>query len=191
VINSGDVVQARRYATALDPATPAAGPTGPPMRPSKIESIFDEVFTYFLGREIRVTPQKLAEGGRVTVAVEITPYGDEVAAGFTLEYDASKLSNPHLTLGEGAPAGAVLTVNTNHAGKIAILVDSTEAFMASATPKRFVIVTFDVAKGATGETPIALTDSIADRATSDTNGNTQTVRYINGTINLTDRVRKD
>ncbi|MGE3466251.1 MAG: FG-GAP-like repeat-containing protein, partial [Pyrinomonadaceae bacterium] len=184
VVNSGDVVQARRYATALDPATPAAGPTGPPMRPNKIASIFEDVLGYFFGREISVTPQKPAEDGRVTVAVEITPYGDEIAVGFTLEYDATKLSNPQLALGEGAPSGTALTVNTKQAGKIAILVDSTEAFVASATPKRFVVITFDVSKGATGELPFVLTGSLADKATADVHGNTLNVRYRDGSLQL-------
>ncbi|MGB4987715.1 MAG: hypothetical protein WBO10_00640, partial [Pyrinomonadaceae bacterium] len=93
-VSSGDVIQARRYATGLDPATPAGGPTGPPPVPNAITSIFEDVYAYFFGREMRVTPQKPAEDGTVTVAVEITPYGDEVAAGFTLEYDSAKLSNP-------------------------------------------------------------------------------------------------
>lgn len=188
-ISSGDVIQARRYATGLDPATPAAGPTGPPPVPNTIASIFEDVYAYFFGREMRVTPQKSAADGIVTVAVEITPYGDEVAAGFTLEYDAAKLSNPRIELSDGAPAGAVLTTNTNEAGRIGILVDSTDAFIASAVPKRFLLVTFDLAPGATGETPISLTDTLAAKATADANGNKLTVRYLDGSIVLTAKSR--
>ncbi|MFZ1699722.1 MAG: FG-GAP-like repeat-containing protein [Pyrinomonadaceae bacterium] len=184
MVNSGDVIQARRYATALDPLTPAAGPTGPPMIPNAIPSIFEDVYAYFFGREIRVTPQKPSED-RVTVAVEIAPYGDEMAVGFTIEYDAAKLSNPRLTLAEAAPNGSVLTANTNEKGRIGILVDSTEAFIASAVPKRFLMVTFDVAKGATGETPISLTGTLAAKATADANGNTLSVRYIGGSVDVT------
>ncbi|MFZ1702445.1 MAG: hypothetical protein WBO10_01630, partial [Pyrinomonadaceae bacterium] len=94
---------------------------------------------------------------------------------------------------EGAPAGAFLTVNTNEAGRIGILVDSTEAFIASAVPKRFLMVRFDVAPGSTGETPISLTGSLAAKATADANGNTLTVRYLDGSVDVTDggRVRKN
>ncbi|MGE3465591.1 MAG: beta strand repeat-containing protein [Pyrinomonadaceae bacterium] len=184
IVNSGDVIQARRYATGLDPATPAAGPTGPPIGPNAITSMFEDVYAYFFGREIRVVQQKPTDDGRVTVTVEITPYGDEVAAGFTLEYDAGKLSNPQVTLAEDAPQGAVLTTNTNVEGKIAVLVDSTEAFMASAVPKRFLIVTFDAVKGAVGETAVVLTNSLVNKATSDVNGNTVRVRYVDGVIKL-------
>ncbi|MFZ1699770.1 MAG: hypothetical protein WBO10_13245, partial [Pyrinomonadaceae bacterium] len=88
---------------------------------------------------------------------------------------------------EGAPAGAFLTVNTNEAGRIGILVDSTEAFIASAVPKRFLMVTFDVAPGSTGETPISLTSNLAAKATADANGNTLTVRYLDGNIDVTRR----
>lgn len=187
VINGADVIQTRRYSTGLDPLTGAGGPpAGTSIIPETLSSIFEDVYAYFFGREVRVTAEKPAEKGKVTVAVEITPYGDEMAAGFTLEYDAAKLSNPQLALGEAAPAGAVLTANTNEAGRIGILVDSTEAFMASATPKRFLMVTFDVAAGATGETPVTLTDSLASKTTADANGNTLTVRYLDGTINLSD-----
>ncbi|MGB4990441.1 MAG: FG-GAP-like repeat-containing protein [Pyrinomonadaceae bacterium] len=184
IVNAGDVIQARRYATSLDPATPAAGPTGPSMVPNAIARVFDDVYAYFFGREIRVSPQKPEREDTVTVAVEITSYGDEVATGFTLEYDAAKLLNPRIALADGAPEGAVLTANTSEAGKIGILVDSTEAFMASAVPKSFLIVTFDVAKGASGETPISLTDNLAARSTADANGNTLNVRYIDSKIHL-------
>ncbi|MGE3467482.1 MAG: cohesin domain-containing protein, partial [Pyrinomonadaceae bacterium] len=193
-INGADVIQARRYATGLDPLTPVGGPlVGTSIIPDALTSIFEDVYAYFFGREIRVTPEKPGDDGRVTVAVEITPYGDEIAAGFTLEYDQAKVSNPQISLAEGAPAGAVLTANTNEAGKIAILVDSTEAFIASAVPKRFVTVTFDVAPGARGATAIALTNSLANKATADANGNTLTVRYLDASVDLTGngRVRKN
>ncbi|MFZ1700296.1 MAG: hypothetical protein WBO10_11115 [Pyrinomonadaceae bacterium] len=186
IVNAGDVIQARRYATSLDPATPAAGPTGPPMVPNILSSVFEDAYAYFFGREIRVTPQKPTDDGRVTVAVEITPYGDELAAGFTIEYDAAKLSNPHITLAEGATDGSVLTTNANEPGRIGILVDSTEAFIASAVPKRLLMVTFDLAPGSSGETPISLTSNLAAKATTDANGNTLTVRYLDGSINLTE-----
>ncbi|MFZ1699723.1 MAG: hypothetical protein WBO10_01545 [Pyrinomonadaceae bacterium] len=184
-VNASDVVQTRRYSTGLDPATAAGGPIGPPPVPNAITSIFEDVYAYFFGREMRVTAQKPAEDGTVTVAVEITPYGDEVAAGFTLEYDSAKLSNPRIELAEGTPQGAVLTTNTNEVGRIGILVDSTEAFIASAVPKRFLLVTFDVAPGSTGETPISLTSNLASKATSDANGNTLTVRYRDGSVDVT------
>ncbi|MFZ1702183.1 MAG: FG-GAP-like repeat-containing protein [Pyrinomonadaceae bacterium] len=184
LISSGDVIQARRYATGLDPATPASGPTGPPMMPNAITRLFEDVYAYFFGREIRVTPMKPTDDGLVTVAVEITSYGDEVAAGFTLEYDAAKLSNPQITLAEGAPDRSILTVNADQAGRIGILVDSTEAFVASAVPKRFLTVTFDVVSGSTGETAISLTDDLAARGTADANGNTLNVRYVDGSVDL-------
>ncbi|MGE3465894.1 MAG: hypothetical protein AB7J13_03085, partial [Pyrinomonadaceae bacterium] len=184
-INGADVIQARRYATGLDPLTPASGPVvGTSIIPDALTSLFEDVYAYFFGRELRVSPLEPAEKGHVSVALEIASYGDEMATGFTLEYDPAKLSNPRLALAEGAPEGAVLTANTGEAGRIAVLVDSTQAFTASAVPKRFLVVTFDAAAGATGETVIALTGSVADRATADGDGNTLTVRYLDGRIDL-------
>ncbi|MGB4989712.1 MAG: hypothetical protein WBO10_10795, partial [Pyrinomonadaceae bacterium] len=44
VINSGDVIQARRYATGLDPATPAGGPTGQASSADLLSVILRDVF---------------------------------------------------------------------------------------------------------------------------------------------------
>ncbi|MFZ1700812.1 MAG: hypothetical protein WBO10_15110 [Pyrinomonadaceae bacterium] len=186
IINSGDVIQARRYATGLDPATPSAGPTGPTTAIGMLSSVFENVFSR---REIRVSPQKPSGDGTVTVALEILANGDEMATGFTIEYDSAKLSNPRLSLAEGSPRSAVLTVNINEAGKIGVLIDAAEAFIASAVPKRFLMVTFDVAPSSTGETPISLTSNLAAKATADANGNTLTVRYLYGSVDVTGAAR--
>ena len=105
-----------------------------------------------------------------------------MAAGFTLEYDAKRLANPQVTLGDAAPEGATLTVNTNEAGRIGILVDSTEAMTASAMPKRIVMVTFEIVDASDGTTPISLTGSLAALGTSDESGKTLSTRSLNGTV---------
>lgn len=182
VINSGDVVQGRRYATGLDPLTgsggPTAGPTGEGAR-----SLFEDVYAYFFGRELKVGSAKAEAGTTVSVPIEITPYGDEVAVGFTIEYDAEKLTNPRVELGKDAYTASTLTLNLEHPGRIGVLVDSTEAMTASAMPKQFVIVMFDVAADAeVGETPISLSNTLAALGISDSDGNSLAARYVKGAI---------
>ena len=189
-ITSGDVVQGRRYATGLDELTPAGGPLVAPPPAEAARSIFGDFYAYFFGREMRISAEKGSGNGRVTMAVEMVPYGDEVAAGFTLEYDASKLSNPQVKLGDAAPLGSVLTVNTNLAGRIGILVDSGEAFSSSTKAKRFVIVTFDVAPDAKGDTKISMTSSLAAKVMADAFGNALSARFVGGSVNLSDAVRR-
>lgn len=179
ILNAGDVIQTRRYATTLDPLTPAGGPTS--IMAGRIKSIIDDVYSYFFGREVRLGESK-ADGMRVTVPVEITAMGDEMATGFTLEYDATRLSNPQIVLGDGAAAGSTLTFNTNEAGRIGILVDSTEVMTASSTPKTIIMVTFDRSADVDSETAITFTDSLAQRSVVGTTGNALSTRYIGGSI---------
>lgn len=184
IINATDVIQGRRYATALDPPTPVGGPMAPSLVPESITSVFGDVYAYFFGREMRIGSAGGFTGKTVTVPVEMVPFGDEVAAGFTLEYDSTRLANPQVALGEFAPQGAILTVNANEAGRIGILIDSTEAMVASAMPRQIVMVTFEVVDQTGGDVPISLTSSLAARGTSDANGNALSMRYVNGNVNI-------
>lgn len=173
-INSGDVIQGRRYATGLDPLTNAR-PPGATLFPKRIASALDDLYKYFLGRELRVVAGSL-EADTLSVAVEMMPYGDEFAAGFTLEYDETIFAKPRVALGEGAPDNSVLTVNSNEVGRIGILVDSADAFMPTAVPTRLVIITFEVRPGIIDKPRIALTNSLAKALLADANGNTISVR---------------
>ena len=183
-INAGDVVQSRRYATSLDPLTNAGGPTA---RVEADSSIFSRVYDYFFGREIRVVPTGPPSYDRVSVVVKMTPTGDEMASSFTLEYDTSKLTSPQVGFGKrgGGPVGSSLTVNTDQPGLIGILFDSPETFRAKSEAWDFIVVTFEVVEGATGATDVKVTDSVATRYLSDAEGNSLSVNYFDGTIDLT------
>jgi hypothetical protein len=77
----------------------------------------------------------------VTIPVQIISTGDEAAVSFTIEYDANKLGNPRLALGDKLSEGSVLTANPTEAGRIGILVDSAEAMSAAVKPRDLVLVT--------------------------------------------------
>ncbi len=157
------------------------------MVPEVLAAIVDEIFGYFTERKLRAGSVAGVAGTTVTVPIEIIPYGDEVAAGFTLEYDAAKLTNPRVSLGAAAPAGSSLTVNLNERGRIGILVDSIEAITASATPKSIVMVTFEVAPDApTGDTPLSVTGTLAPLGLADETGKMLTTEYRAGTVTISD-----
>lgn len=186
-INAGDVVQSRRYATTLDPLTNAGGPTILAPAGEDASSIFSRVYDYFFGREIRVVPNGPPSYDRISVVVKMTPTGDEMASSFTLEYDTSKLTSPQVGFGKrgGGPVGSTLTVNTDQPGLIGILFDSPETFRAKSEAWDFVVVTFEVVEGATGSTDVKVTDSVTTRYLSDAEGNSLSVNYFDGTIDLT------
>jgi|CXWL01.1.fsa_nt_gi hypothetical protein len=189
-INSSDVIQGRRFATGLDPLASSGGPTvSTSGLPESISSVIDDVYAYFFGRKMQVGSEKALGAGQVTIPVALTPSGNEAATSFTLEYDGGKLSNPRVVLGDGAPGGATLTVNATEAGRIGVLIDSAETMTASSIPQRIVMVTFDVAAGASGATVIAVTDSLAARGTADSAGNLISVRYVDGVINISPEVK--
>ena len=116
--------------------------------------------------------------------VEITALSDEMAIGFTLEYNAATLSNPRVGLGEAAPDGAILTVNYDETGRIGILVDSSGPMAASATHRQIITLTFDVASGAEGDSAIVFSNSLASKGTSDAAGNLRPTRWRGGVIRV-------
>ncbi|MBP7475231.1 MAG: hypothetical protein KA810_08245 [Pyrinomonadaceae bacterium] len=181
VVNSSDVVQGRRYAAGLDPLTSSGGPTGSSLVPESVSAVFDDVYAYFFGRELRVG-EAISDDRTVEIPIEITPHGDEVAMSFTLEYDETKFADPRLVLGGLAPAGSTLTVNTAEPGRIGILIDSTESMIASAMPQRLLTVTFDVIADGESTTAVKLSGSLAAFGISDAAGNSLAARYLDGSV---------
>ncbi len=176
-LNSSDVVQGRRYAAGLDPLTPAEGPIARPTLTEGISALVDELYGYFFGREMRIGEAVWISRTTISVPIEITPYGDEVAASFTLEYDPAVLTDPRVELVEGAMQDSVLTFNASKAGRLGVLIDSDKAMIASAMPTRIVMVTFDVIGEFEGGTRLLLTDEVAARSVSDAEGNPLSVTY--------------
>ncbi|MBK6723598.1 MAG: carboxypeptidase regulatory-like domain-containing protein [Acidobacteria bacterium] len=136
-------------------------------------------------REFRLTTERADRGQNIGLGVEYSPKGDEAAVSFTIEYNAARLTNPKINLGEGMPEGTVLTLNENDAanGRIGILIDSTTPLGIGSNIKRLITITFDVAAGAAGgETRVRLTDSLAPKGVSDAMGNTLEAKYADGAV---------
>ena len=170
VMTSSDVVQGRRYVAGLDPLTESGGPTTLSFVRERISGLFEDVYSYFVGRELQVGEAKV-KASTVAVPVEITPHGNEVAVSFTIEYDDTKLANPRIILGDFAPAGSTLTLNINEPGRIGILIDSMESMGVSGIPKSLLDITFDISVGAGPTTPLTFSDALAQRSISDDRAN--------------------
>jgi hypothetical protein len=181
-LDSTDTVQVRLYAAGLDPSQPAAGPGAPsipPLGTAANEGRADKE----PGRGMSIASAVASPDSKTSISIEMNGQGNESAASFTLNFDASKLSNPVISLGSGAAASAVLTTNLKEAanGKIAVLVDGSEAFVGS----QVVTITFDVAKDATGgDMPLAFTNDLAVRSVSDTEANPLATKYIDGALTI-------
>jgi minor extracellular serine protease Vpr len=184
VINSSDVVQGRRYVSGLDPTTLSGGPAARPSVTESVMSTIERAYSYFFfAREVKVG-EAIADRSTATVPIEINPDGDEVAISFTLEYDATRFSNPRVLLGEAVAEDSTLTVNANEKGRIGILIDSTEPMAASVMAKQLLTVTFDVIGEGQSKTAMSITGSLAELGVSDALGNLLAARYVDGKIVL-------
>ncbi|MEJ7623390.1 MAG: carboxypeptidase-like regulatory domain-containing protein [Pyrinomonadaceae bacterium] len=138
-------------------------------------------------RTVRVVGVNGTPGTQVSVPIELNALGDEVALGFQIMFDQSKLSSPAVTIGSGAPPGLALTVNAGQAanGRLIVLVDSSNSYAAGV--RQVVIVRFDVAPGAPGgPTVIDFYTGAGQGApsTSDALANLLPTIYQSGAVNI-------
>jgi hypothetical protein len=153
-ITVSDWVQAGRYAAGLDPVTPIGGPTGPPLAPEKLApgpSVEAES-----ERIIRVVGDPFSAGQQVgSIAIEMDSQGDENALGFSVTFDPAKLSYVSAVAGSGA-AGTSMNVNATQAaaGRVGVAMSHPAGASFTAGTKQLVVVTFNVASGASGSTVI-------------------------------------
>ncbi|MFZ1702151.1 MAG: SBBP repeat-containing protein [Pyrinomonadaceae bacterium] len=185
-INAGDIIQTRRYATGLDPVVPAGGPVEPVAAPGELGDIIDDIYERIFGSELRAGSIVAGAGETLVVPVELTANGIEAGIGFTLEFDASKVSFVSAGLGEAMYYESVLSINANSAseGRIGILFDSPVTFLPSKTPQTVILLTFATARDATGNVVISLSDAVAQRCVVDQFGEAVAVRYVDGGIHI-------
>ncbi|MBK9528294.1 MAG: Ig-like domain repeat protein [Acidobacteria bacterium] len=182
-LNATDLVQARRYVAGLDAGQSAGGagaaapaPMAPPA-PERAEGT----------TEITIGDAQATNGTRISVPVSMRANGNEVATSFTVSYDETRLTNPNVTLADGAPEGAVLTFGKAEAGYIRVLIDSTAAF-GQTKDARLVEISFDVLeRAASGNTSLEIEDLVF----SDAGANQTRSRATNGTISIAGSIPAD
>ncbi len=132
-----DVVQARRFAAGFDPVAESDGPNATVSGPAGVKAELGS------GRQLRVVGVSRV-ANTLTVAVDIDSLGDEVGAGFTLEYDPSVLSNPaNASVGEGAP-GAALAINAAQPGRVGVVIDKLPNQPLASGTRRILTLEFTV-----------------------------------------------
>lgn len=142
----------------------------------------------FGGRTMTIVSTFAQAGTQATVPIELDSQGDEVATSFSLGFDPAVLTNPVVTLGTGAPAGANLAVNANDAanGRLGILIDSTSPFTVSPPNRQVVTVKFNVAANApSGATAITFITSPTPISISSAIGALLPATYQIGTVTVT------
>ncbi len=151
-MNAADVIQTRRFAAGLTLPTLASGPTQPVAVPPAIESEITGANAPGDASRLRIVPIDASYQNTVAIAVELYPRGGEAALGFSIEYDSSVLAHPTVVFGAAMPADVSLTVNTNEAGRIRLLVDSLEELATPGTSSQLVVITFVVTTSTNRET---------------------------------------
>lgn len=143
-LSVADIIQARRYAAGLDAVSDAAGPNQA-ITPVAVKTIRGAEIG---GGQREIRPVRVSRvANKVTIGVEIDAQGDEVAVGFTLNFNPAVIGNPaNISLGSGA-AGMSLTVNTSQAaaGRIGIVMDKDPTQPLPAGVRQLVTIEFDVA----------------------------------------------
>ncbi|MGI8640805.1 MAG: cohesin domain-containing protein, partial [Pyrinomonadaceae bacterium] len=201
-ISSIDVSQAQGYQLGFnidfDGHPPlAAGPTEPGMIAEPADSLlsagklFDSKSGYnrssiaAVPREVRVVSTTATVGQTVTVMINVDAMGDESVYGFSLNYDATKLSNPIVTIGNAG--GAVLS-NTTQPGKIGVSVNGFAGNkIAAGNNQTLVNIQFTVAMNAmTGTTPLTFGDSPTFRETASAPPNVMELptTFTNGMVTI-------
>lgn len=137
-------------------------------------------------REIRVVSAGATAGSNVGVLIELVSLGNENAVGFSLNFNPAVLSNPIVSLGNGA-TGAMLNVNTNEAGmgRVGVALAFSSGLTFAPGTRQLVNVSFAIAaNAAAGTTPISFGDVPVDREVSDVLANTLTATFTPGTVTV-------
>ena len=171
-----DWVQAGRYAVGLDPSMLIGGPKTANVGPSKkfLEPMGG-------GRVLRIISQSVVPGESVTVQVQLEGQGDENALGFSVGYDASRLTLKRVTLGSGA-AGATVNVNTNTTGRVsmAILFEGGGTFRLGR--QEVALLEFSTGLGFEGSSALSFGDMPVWREVSSTQAEPLATTYESGAI---------
>jgi hypothetical protein len=181
VISVSDVVQAGRYAVGLDPLTPVGGPTEPGggggapagFEPASV-------------RTVCLANTSTAQGQTSVVPVTLEASGNENAVGFSVKFDAAKLSFSGAANGAGA-TNAALTVNANQAtgGVVGVIVALPPGSTLRAGTVEVLKLSFVALAAAPASIPVRFGDQPVLREVSDVLANPLSATYTPGTVTVT------
>ncbi|HQZ95292.1 MAG TPA: carboxypeptidase regulatory-like domain-containing protein, partial [Pyrinomonadaceae bacterium] len=180
-IEAGDVTVIRGYNLGVlngVPITtkPVCGPTAP-------AAARGETAEGTGGRVIRAVNASAIAGQQVTVSFMLDSLGNEASASYTVNYPASVLTYVSAAIGGGVPTGSNLGLNTSQtaAGRLGVLVDSTNTYAAGA--RQMITVTFAVpANAAAGTYPVSFSSTPTAQSVSSAQGALLTTTYQSGNV---------
>ncbi len=190
-----DYTQAGRYAAGLDTVNPAGGAAiqsllefdsdgklAFPLSPFNSKS--DSKNKNLVPTVVRVVNVQSSPGQQVFVSIEADAQGTENGFGFTLDYDASKLSNPLVQKGT-ATQTASLIPNTTQIGKVGVILAMPFGEAVSAGTRQIVTIRFDVAADApAGNTPLTFNDTPVIREVSDVDAGVLQSAFEDGNVDV-------
>ncbi|MFT3743159.1 MAG: choice-of-anchor Q domain-containing protein [Pyrinomonadaceae bacterium] len=178
VLNTADVVQARRFAVGFDPIVSIGGPSSQ----SLTEAVFGraEDNGFLAATQFQITSQTAARGERVSLPVEMITNSKVGAVSFTVEFDPATLQDPRIT----APNGVNVSLNTRYAnkGKIGVLVDSDRS-LASAADRKIVMIEFTVApKAETGNSAVSFGGDVIGKSVASVKAENMRAAWTDGYV---------
>lgn len=191
VLTVSDYTQAGRYAAGLDVINTAGGPsslnflslTGEEKRILLAESK-ERLESITAPTIVRVVNAQALPNSQVIVSIVTDTQGTENGFGFSISYDATKLSNPLVQKGMDAQT-TTLIPNTTQSGKIGVIMAMAAGQTLTAGTKQLVTITFNVATNATGgPTPLTFNDAPVFREIVDADANPLQATFQNGVINI-------
>ena len=183
-VDSGDFGQVAKFILGTDPLQTAGGPAYPNPLPPGFKSIFNVNKSNSVPRVVSVSNVSGSAGNTVTVSVNLNAEAGDSAIQFSLDYDANKLGNPVVAVGNGAP-GAFFFQNSATPGKITALVSYIGGGGFTAGVKQVVTIQFTIKSLATpGITPLTLNDTPTQRQVRDSNNTLVTTNYVDGSVTV-------
>lgn len=135
-----------------------------------------------------VTEVRVANGvpspGAVSVPIELVSEGTENAAGFSVTFDQTILTNPQVALGADA-TGAMLQTNTNQVaqGRLGVLLALPAGQKFTAGVKQLLTINFTLAQGTTATSAnIGFGDQPIGREVSDSNASPVAANFTPATV---------
>ena len=129
------------------------------------------------------------QGDTVVVPILLDGLGTESAVGFTLNFDASKLSFTGIANGADALSGStshLRNVTQSAIGRVGILITKDTGVTFAAGTRELVLVTFTVnPDAALGATPVTFTDVVTRREVADSVANSVPAAFVDGSVTIT------
>ena len=136
-----------------------------------------------LVREVRIVSGPLTQGQPAAIAIEMDASGNENAIGFSLNFDASKLT--YVSSVRGADStGTTLNINTLQlaTGRLGLAIAFPSEVTFAAGTRQVVVVNFNVAASATGPVNLSFGDVPVAREVADATANVLDATYTNAAI---------